>query len=80
MAAGIKRIDVHGLNLYQAQVKIDSELRRAGKEVYRLRIIHGYNSGTDIKDAMAAYVSHPKVLRVAPGSNSGETDIILREL
>lgn len=80
MGLGIKPVNVHGLNLYQAKVKIDSELRRAGKDTYRLRIIHGFNSGTEIKNAVAEYKCHPKVKRVSPGSNPGETDLVLREL
>lgn len=80
MGLGIKPIDLHGLNLYKAKVKIDSELRKAGKDVYRLRVIHGFNSGTDIKNAIREYSSHPKVKRITPGSNPGETDLVLREL
>ncbi|MEG1822586.1 MAG: hypothetical protein RR219_07980 [Clostridiales bacterium] len=80
MGLGIKKINVHGLNLYQAKIKIDSEIRRATKDVYRLRIIHGYHSGTAIKEMLGEYEGFPKVLRIAPGGNDGETDLVLREL
>ena len=79
MAQGIKRIDLHGLNLYKAKIKIDSELRRAGKDIYVLRFIHGFNGGTEIKDSLITYKDPPKGLREKPGSNRGETDLALRE-
>ena len=81
MSPGIWEIDIHNLNQYQAQVRIESLLRRADRAVYILRIIHGYNQGTALKDMIRAQFSgHPKVKRIAPGSNPGVTDLILREL
>ena len=64
----------------QAITAIDAKLRRAGASVYRLRVIHGYHSGTVLRDAVRAhYKDHPKVRRIEIGLNPGETDLILRE-
>ena len=80
MAAGIINIDVHGMNLYQARIKIDSTLRRADKGVYRIRIVHGYNDGTAIKEMIAEeYANHPKIKRIVYGTNQGQTELLLRE-
>ena len=80
MQAGIIRVDVHGMNSYQAKIKIDSVLRKAGREVYRLLLIHGYNNGTVLKDMiLSEYTKHPKVLRIVFNSNLGQTELILRE-
>ena len=77
MQAGIIRVDVHGMNSYQAKIKIDSVLRKAGREVYRLLIIHGYNNGTVLKDMiLSEYTKHPKVLRIVFNSNLGQTELI----
>ena len=59
----------------------DAKLRRAGGDVYRLRIIHGYHGGTALRDLVRSrYRDHPKVKRVELGLNQGETELVLREL
>ena len=81
MSPGICEIDIHNLNQYQAKIRIESQLRRADRAVYVLRIIHGYNQGTVLKDMIRTEFSgHPKVKRIAPGFNPGVTELILREL
>ena len=73
-------IDLHGNNRYQAGVAIDAALRRAGAATCRIRIIHGCNSGTALRDFVRErYAAHPRVLRIAPGPNRGITELILRE-
>ena len=77
--SGIVELDVHGLSLYQAKIAIDAKLRRA-RGIYRLRIIHGYHSGTILRDSIRRdYAKHPLVLRVELGLNQGETELVLRE-
>ncbi|MEE0777154.1 MAG: Smr/MutS family protein [Bacillota bacterium] len=78
MATGIEKLDVHGMNCYQAKVSIDSRLRRT--KAYRIRVIHGYHQGTEIRDMVRQeYQNHPRVLRMDTFC-SGETDLILREI
>ena len=68
------------MNAYQAKTAVDAALRRAKGGTYRLRLIHGYRSGTALRDMLrTAYRSHPKVLRIELGLNPGETDLVLRE-
>ena len=74
-------IDVHNMTRTQAITAIDARLRRADASVYRLRVIHGFHSGTVLRDAIRVhYRGHPKVKRIEIGLNQGETDLILREL
>jgi DNA-nicking Smr family endonuclease len=82
MNQGIVEVDVHGMNKYQAKTYLDSQIRRAGKEVYRIRVIHGYRGGTELKDMIRQEYGrkHPKILRLEIGLNPGETDLVLREL
>ena len=81
MNSAFQEIDVHNMTKVQAITAIDACLRRAGTSVYRLRVIHGYHSGTVIRDAVRAhYREHPKVKRIELGMNPGETDLILKEL
>lgn len=80
MQPGILELDLHGMNAYQAKTAVDAALRRAKGGTYRLRLIHGYRSGTALRDMLrTAYRSHPKVLRIELGLNPGETDLVLRE-
>ena len=79
-AEGIRELDLHGWSLTQAQTAIDSALRRATPATYRLRLIHGYHRGTDLRDMIRRrYGGHPKVLRLELGLNPGVTDLVLRE-
>lgn len=74
-------IDLHGMNTYQAKVCIDSKLKSTKKDVYRIRVVHGFHGGTSLKNMIhKEYRNHPKVIRIEMGLNQGATDLILREL
>ena len=78
---GFQEIDIHNMTKVQAITAIDARLRRTNASVYRLRVIHGYHSGTVLRDAVRArYKDHPKVKRIEFGLNQGETDLVLRDL
>ena len=76
-AGGVIGIDLHGKNEYQAKITIDAALRRAKAGTYRLRIVHGYNSGTVLRDMVRREYAG-RVLRVIP-LDQGRTDLVLRE-
>ncbi|MBR4548433.1 MAG: Smr/MutS family protein [Oscillospiraceae bacterium] len=79
--AAFEELDIHNMNRTQAVAAIDAKLRRAGGDVYRLRIVHGYRGGTVLRDMVRArYRDHPKVKRIELGLNPGETELVLREL
>ena len=78
--SGIVEIDIHGMNRFQAQSCIDASLRRAGGAIYRIRVIHGFHSGTVLRNMIRQrYATHSKVLRIEMGINPGETDLVVRE-
>lgn len=80
MVPGVITIDLHGKNTYQAKVTIDAQLRRAGGGTYRLRVIHGYHSGSALRDFIReTYGSHPKVRRLVVSPDGGATELVLRE-
>lgn len=81
MNESIIELNVHNMTQYQAQIAIDAKLRRAPSSCYRIRIIHGYHSGTALRDMIRReYGKNPKVKRVELGLNPGITDLVLREL
>lgn len=76
----IIEIDLHGMNLEEAREHLDEALRTADMSVYRVRAIHGFNSGTAIQTMIRReYGMHFKVIRVAKGPSNGQTDLVLRE-
>lgn len=77
MFGGIVEIDLHGKNVYQARLTIDAALRRARNGTYRLRIIHGYQGGTALRD-MVRQEYAGRVARVVI-LDQGRTDLVLRE-
>ena len=79
-SSSIITIDVHGMTQYQAQIAINAQLRRAPSAGYRIRVIHGYHSGTALRDMIRReYGKNTKVKRIEFGMNQGETDLVLRE-
>lgn len=81
MQVAFQEIDVHNMTQQQAKVAIDARLKKADGSVYSLKVIHGYHSGTALRDMVRSrYRTHPKVKRIELGMNQGETELILREL
>lgn len=79
--SAILEIDVHGMTKYQAKVYIDSLLKKIKQNTYRIRVIHGYQNGTELRDMIRKdYRNNPKVCRIEVGMNQGITDLVLREL
>ena len=76
-AGGIVEIDLPRKNTYQAKVTIDAALRRAKAGTYRLRIVHGYNGGTALRELVRQEYAG-QVLRVV-ALDQGRTDLVLRE-
>ena len=80
MTNAVLELDLHGCTVYQAEIAIDAALRRAKAGTYRIRLIHGYQGGTALRNMIRTkYRSHPKVLRLEMGMNQGQTDLLLRE-
>ena len=80
LSGGTVTIDLHGMNVHQAQVAIDAALRRAKGSVYRITVIHGYHGGTELRSMIRkVYGKHQKVVRLEFGLNPGTTDLVLRE-
>lgn len=75
----IIEVDIHGMNRYQAKIRLDSVLKK-NRGVYRIRVIHGYHGGTELKEMVKyEYGKNPLVRRVIPGANEGITELVLKE-
>lgn len=81
MNKGIIEVDIHGMNQFQAKTYLDSQLKKAKADTYRIRVIHGFRQGDALKKMIrTTYRQHPKVIKIEIGLNQGITDLILREL
>jgi DNA-nicking Smr family endonuclease len=79
--SGNIELDIHGMTKYQAKILIDSQLKKANKNIYRIVVIHGYHAGTELMNMVRKdYKNHPKVIRIEIGLNMGSTELVLREL
>lgn len=75
---GTAEIDLHGKNVYQARICLESALKRADGSVYCLRVIHGYHGGDALKELALSYENHPRVKKIRR-AGAGCTELILRE-
>ena len=76
-------VNTHGLYVEDALKAVDKAVKSAGKGVYKIKVIHGFNRGTSIRTAIYdeyKYGDNPKVKRVANGDNPGITELILKEM
>ena len=81
MRSPIISIDLHGMFRDDAIKAIDKALKLADSSTYQIKLIHGYNRGTSLKNMIIEeYKYHPKVLRIQAGDNLGTTILVLREL
>jgi len=75
------KIDLHGMTRDEAERAVERALSGAGDGTYQIRLIHGYNRGTNLRDMIHDSFRYDKrVLRIVPGDNPGITVLVLREL
>ena len=80
MQSGTVEFDIHGMRRSEAKAFLEMRINRIGREVYRIRVIHGFHSGTELRDMVRKELSkHPKVIRCEIGLNQGESELVLRE-
>ena len=71
-------IDIHGLFVEDALERVQSFIARAPLGTEKIVVVHGYNRGTALKEAVRR-LRGPRIVEVAPSfTNEGETVIWLR--
>ena len=67
--------DVHGMTKDQAKTEIERFIARLSKEVKEIRIIHGYRSGTSLREAIQSthFIKSNRIKRKKLTMNRGET-------
>ena len=70
--------DLHGVYERDARDILYGWLDRAPADVTELRVIHGYQNGTALRDMIRQDFSHPRVKAILPSLNPGETRLLLQ--
>ena len=72
------RVDVHGMYVEDALSLLRDRIARAPSGTEKIVVVHGYNRGTALKEAVRR-LRAPRVVEVSPSfTNEGETVIWLR--
>lgn len=72
------RVDLHGLYVEDAMELLRERVARAPRGTEKIVVIHGYNRGSALKEAVRRFRA-PRVVEIAPSFlNEGETVIWLR--
>lgn len=77
--ARIPRIDIHGLKVEDALYDLREFIAKQPRNTERIVVVHGYNNGTALKEAVQRQLRSPRIKEIAPGFlNPGETVIYLK--
>lgn len=60
LTSGVIEIDLHGIRAEEAVRRAKSEVAKASRSVYIIRLIHGYHGGTRIREALKDTVNKKK--------------------
>ena len=74
------KIDIHGLYVEDALERVSGFIARAPKDTERIIVVHGYNRGTALRDAIRSRLHSPRIRLVEPSFfNDGETYVWLKK-
>lgn len=74
----VMSVDLHGVYLEDARELLLNWLDHAQPGITELRVIHGSNRGTVLRDMVREELSHPKIKAKLSTLNPGETRLILK--
>ena len=72
-----EQTDLHGLTAQAAKEKLDETMNKLPSDTHELTVIHGYRSGTALRDMVRRY-KHKRIERKILGLNQGSTVFIIR--
>lgn len=75
----VLRIDIHGLTVEDALYDVRELLQKAPVNAEKIVVVHGYNNGTRLREAVRTRLHSPRILEICPNFfNEGETVIWLK--
>ena len=72
-------VDLHGVYEREARMLLEGWLNQAPEEVQELRVIHGYQRGTVLRDMVRNQLKHPRIQSKLLSLNQGQTRILLKK-
>ncbi|MDE6837239.1 MAG: Smr/MutS family protein [Acutalibacter sp.] len=78
-AGKVMSVDLHGMYEADARELLLGWLSHAPAGVEELRVIHGSNQGTVLRDMVREGLDHPKIKAKLPTLNPGETRLLLKK-
>lgn len=77
--ANALKIDIHGLFVEEALLRVREFIARAPRSTEKIIVVHGYNRGTALSEAIRHQLHSPRILQIDAGFfNAGETIIWLK--
>ena len=70
-------IDIHGMTVEEAKLRLTIELSRVGYDVGEITVIHGYHGGRALMNFVRWEFKHPRLRRVRYTDNYGESVLVL---
>ncbi len=74
----IMSVDLHGMYEEDAKNLLLNWLDHAPAGIPELRVIHGSNRGTSLRDMVREDLRHPRIRAKLPALNPGETRLLLK--
>lgn len=74
----VMRVDLHGLYEQDARELLLNWLSHVPPGISELRVIHGCNRGTVLRDMVRNKLSHPQIKSKLPALSPGETRLLLK--
>lgn len=77
--ANALKIDIHGLFVEEALLRVREFIARAPRSTEKIIVVHGYNKGTALAEAIRHQLHSPRIQQIDAGFfNAGETIIWLK--
>lgn len=72
-------VDIHGMRTREAENRLKSIIEYVGNDIDRIVVIHGFHSGTALREMVRSELSHPRITAKRPTENEGETLIVIKK-
>jgi len=66
-------IDIHGMNAYEAEIALEDFLDLLDDDIQEVEVIHGYKSGTVLRDMVRSSFHHHRIKKKIISMNQGIT-------
>lgn len=73
------QVDIHGMRAAEAKRQLERLIAAADKDIREIVVIHGYHSGSALRDMVRRELQHPRIQQKILSLNQGETTLLLKK-